>query len=124
MFTSGNNNIRMNTNTHKFFYRMLRRFRLEFIRTTDVRHKTNMNKKTISSANFKSKLTNSFQERLTFNITRSSTNFHNAHIRSSKISILQNKLFYFVSYMRNNLNSLTKIFAFSLFIQNFPVNAT
>ena len=82
-----------------------------------------MNEKTISAANFESKLTDCFKEWLAFDITCSATNFDDTNIGLSNFSVLLNELFDFVCYVRNNLNCLSQIFPLTFFVENIPVNA-
>ena len=107
--TTGYDDVRMDSDAHKFLNGMLCWFWFEFVWTADVRNKTNVNEKTISAANFESKLTDCFKEWLAFDITCSATNFDDTNIGLSNFSVLLNELFDFVCYVRNNLNCLSAL---------------
>ena len=81
-----------------------------------------MNKHTVFSAVIRCKLTNSLQKRLTFNIADSAADFNKANIRT-RFFIAADVFFYFICNMRNNLNCLSAVNAFSLVLNNLPVNS-
>ena len=116
------NNIWMNPHSLQFFYRMLSRFRFMFIRTTQERHQSYMDKQAIFLSYFQRNLSCRFQKWLGFDITNGTANFCNDNICIGLFPYLIDKFLDFICDMRNDLYGRAKVCPTSFFIQYIPIN--
>ena len=80
LVTACNYNVRVNSDSHQLFYRMLCRFALEFIAARNIRHKADVNKQAVPPSYFNCKLAYCLKKGLAFNVTDCAAYFDNAYV--------------------------------------------
>ena len=114
--------VRLNTNLTQFFYGVLCWFSFKFASCRYPRQQGQMDITRIVAPFFKAHLANCFQERKRFNIADCTTHFNDCNF--SAFSATLHMIFNFIGNMWNNLNSFTKIFAATFFLDHGFINLT
>ena len=124
LFCTANKDIWLDTHTLKFFNTCLSWLSFHFTRSLKIRNKSYMNKDSIFTTYFMLELSYSFKERLTFDITYSTTNFDNSNFSFICWEISKETALNFISDVRDNLNSTSTKVTTSFFLKNRPVYFT
>ena len=82
-----------------------------------IRYKADVNKQAVFKSYLNAYLTDSLQERLTFNITYRSADFSNNYIGITILAYCIYERFDLMGYMWDNLNSLSKLNSPAFLIQ-------
>ena len=97
------NNVRRNTKSLQFLYRVLGGFGFVFTGCLQIRNQGHMNIKGVFTAHFMSYLTDSFDKGLAFYITDGSADFRNDNIRIRFFTYIINETLDFIGNVRNGL---------------------
>ncbi|MNZ85368.1 hypothetical protein D3C78_1041570 [compost metagenome] len=114
MFRTAHDDVWLNTDTAQFFYAMLSRFRFHFACSFNIWNKRNMNVHNILTTDVALNLTDGFQKRQTFDVSYSSSDFCNNHVRTGFTTCTEYTFLNFVRNMRNNLYRPAQIFTTAL----------
>ena len=99
---------------------MLGRLGFDFTGGGDVRHQRQVHQQGLAGTQFHAHLSGRFQERQRFDIARSTTNFHDGHIRIARpFADLQLDL---IGDMGDHLDGGAQVFAAALFIQHMLID--
>ena len=87
-------------------------------RSAEIGHERDMDINRVSCADLVTDLTDSFEERLAFNVTRGAADFGDNNIRVTFLADVVYKFFYFICYVRNGLNGAAEIFSAAFLVDN------
>ena len=113
-------NTRTNTYAHQFFYRVLCRFSFQLARSRNIRQQCHMNKQGALTTHFVTELADRFQKWQGFNITNRTADFTQNEV--SRSVFFTDKVFDFVSNVRNDLHSCAEVITAALTRQHVRVD--
>ena len=116
MLGTAYDNIWLDTHSLKFFYACLGRFCLQFSGSRQIWNQCNMDQDCIIVSHFMLELTDCLQERLTFDITNSSTHFNNSDLCLFCCKITEETALDLICDVRDYLHSSSAIITAALFL--------
>ena len=116
LLRAADQHIWLNTDGAQFFYRVLGWLGFQLASSLDPRHQSQMHQLSAAGTQFHFQLTNSFQERLGFDITNGTTDFNQCYVCIASTG--NNAGFDFISNVGDNLNGSTQIITTALFAQH------
>ena len=120
--TANHENVWLNTDGAQLFYRVLGWLGFHFTSTCNVRQQCQVDVNSLSAWQIVAKLTDSFKEWQTFNITNGTADL--AEYEIIAFITVQNEVLDRVSHMRNHLHGTTQVITTAFFRDNVLINAT